>query len=1080
MGAPVVARLRPDTLHVYPTALKVGAVLREEVRAHGRLVGHHATTFPELVDVLARDLGVSARVLDPPLAAVVLERALARTSVPALLRERRGGLVTELLGVVGEFEAAHLAPAEVAELATALPRGPERDRLDALARVYAAYEAALDDLSAVDRHGRDRAVCERLAAAVARGERPRSLAGIRRIVFAELYDFSLLQFLIATSLITLIGDAELVVFAHPENVDATRFLDRTWNRFVADESVADQVLPSFVVRGGRRGSLAAALRGVFAAERPAPVAGDRSIRLIAAPGRYAEVEAACREIRRRLEAGAPPERLALLARDLSAYGDLIEDVCRRFRIPVYFRKGKPLLATPLVRACLGLVRCAAEGMPVARLEAVLASDYFGVGRPALVRLLREVGYVSAAGRPLLECLAHAEAALAARADDPTLGTEARAGLARRGRRLARGGPELGTITATIAALDARRTVRGHVRAVRLALRALRFRPCGGDDGSRAATRRDARAWALVEDTLEALAGVTSALGAEEVPLGEFVRLVLAATELQEIADPAAHAGSVRALSVLDARGLDFDCVYLLGLDDGTFPTPRREGALLPDGLKRVLNPVVATLLHRRLGARAAGVPLGGLLRTAREASLEDPFLFFLALSMAEREIVLLYPLADERGTPTVRSPFVDEVAACLLEGLEPEPLPPATVVPRAADCAEPAELVARAALGRWARPPAPPDRLAAALRAALTDGPERLAAIDRRAMVEDRRSRYLLTPPGDAGRKTALASAWTGRLAEPGSRLADAVRASTTSPTALEELGACGFRFFARRMLGLAEVVDPGLELDAREQGTLVHHVLEDFLRAHPVLPADVGAARATAREFLAREAERATGVIAAKDRAFWEIAWTRVAGALDAFVEREHAEQVRRTAEGIEVERRLEESFVLVLSDPAGGPALTLAGRPDRLDILRRDGRAVDLRVLDYKVARETRRYAQLIDPEKQLGVTGFQIPVYLLAALDRSIPGVDAQTTVAGGYVVLLAPGDPEVVRPFDRHLLGIEPGGPDAPPSIVARIHDLVRNAGAGHFDVDPRVCDAYCPYRAVCRYQQPPREESGGDD
>src|SRR5204863_323576 len=146
-----------------------------------------------------------------------------------------------------------------------------------------------------------------------------------------------------------------------------------------------QVLPSFVERGGRGGSLAAALGGVFATERPVPAAPDGSIRVVVAPSRYREVEAAGRAIRARLERGAPPERIALLARDLAVYGDLIEDVCRRYRIPVYFRKGRPLLANGLVKACLDVVRCVVEGFPRARLEALLDSDYLGAAPPRLAR-----------------------------------------------------------------------------------------------------------------------------------------------------------------------------------------------------------------------------------------------------------------------------------------------------------------------------------------------------------------------------------------------------------------------------------------------------------------------------------------------------------------------------------------------------------------------------------------------------------------------------------------------------------------------------------------------------------------------
>ncbi|HUE29350.1 MAG TPA: hypothetical protein VMR79_00665, partial [Verrucomicrobiae bacterium] len=398
-------------------------MLRERARAAGCLLGHRVTTFPELTDALARDLGAPAHVLEPEMAAVVLARALEAPGIPAALRLPQRGLLHELLRVIAELESAYLAPADVAALAAALPAGASATRLGDLGRVYAAYEAELSRIGAVDRHGRERRVCEGLAAAEAAGTHPATLAGVGKIVFAEIYDFSILQFLIATSLIRLVGDAELVAFAHAENVDATRFLERTWNRFVGDEAIADQVLPSFVARGGRGGSLAAALRGVFATERPAPAPPDGSIRVVVAPSRYREVEATGRAIRARLERGEPPERIALLARDLAVYGDLIEDVCRRYRIPVYFRKGRPLLANGLVKACLDVVRCVVEGFPRARLEALLDSDYLGAAPPRLARTLRRTGFVAEAARPLADCIAHRLAALAEEAGDPRLPAE---------------------------------------------------------------------------------------------------------------------------------------------------------------------------------------------------------------------------------------------------------------------------------------------------------------------------------------------------------------------------------------------------------------------------------------------------------------------------------------------------------------------------------------------------------------------------------------------------------------------------------------------------------------------------------
>jgi hypothetical protein len=1051
--------LTADTLHVYPTALKAVSELHDKARAAGCLLGHRLTTFPELTDALARDLGAPARVLEPEMAAVVLARALERPGTPAALRAPGRGILHELLAVIGDFEAAYLAPDDVAAVAAALRAGPAARRLADLALVYAAYETALAELGAVDRHGRERCVVEGLAVAEAAGTLPRTLVGVGKIVFAEIYDFSVLQFLLATSLIRLVGDAELVAFAHPENVDATRFLDRTWNRFVGDPDIADRVLPSFVARRGRTGSLAAALRGVFAAEPPEPVRPDGSVRLVVAPGRYGEVEAAVRDVRRRLEHGEPAERLALLARDLAVYGDLIEDVCRRYRVPVYFRKGKPLVANGLVKACLNVLRCVIEGFPRTRLEAVLDTDYLRAPPRGLVRVLREVGFVAETARPLAECIAHRLDRLAVEAADPEHAVRA----AREGARLAAAAAPLVALLATLRALDARRTPAGHVGVLRRALRRLGLRsvPAGPDPPPTA--RRDARAWERLEQTLGLLAGITGTLAVEPMPLADFLRLLLATLEPLEVEDPAERAG-VRALSVRDARGLDFDAVYLLGLDDGTFPAPRAESALWPDAMKREANRPAAEVLRRKLGSRAEGLPLGGLFRTAREAGLEDPFLFFLALSMAEREIVLSQPAVDDQGNPTVPSPFLDEIRRCTLGDLPTTRLDTTAVVPAAGDCCELTELVGRASLERWSRRAgAGPDRLSAALADAGPALAARLASVDRRGTIEERRTRWFLSPGDDAG-KEALADRFVGRL--PGSdALAARIAAMRWTPGRLDALGRCGFRFFAQEVLGLRREDDPETEVGVRERGTLAHAVLETLFRAHPRLPADRRAARALAREHVAALREHLAGSILAKDRALLDVAWRQVEAAVDVLVEAEHAQQTEDDREGRVVARMLEEPVAWTLPDPNAGPGITLYGRPDRVEIRRRDGVAVGLRVLDYKMSRDRTRYLPLVDPKKELGRTAFQIPVYLLG-VRATIPDLAADAQFEGGYLLLLA-------APKEGKLLRALAGsGLD---EIAGRIAALVGRASGGRFDVDPDPCDPYCAYRAVCRYQRPPLEE-----
>jgi ATP-dependent helicase/DNAse subunit B len=609
---------------------------------------------------------------------------------------------------------------------------------------------------------------------------------------------------------------------------------------------------------------------------------------------------------------------------------------------------------------------------------------------------------------------------------------------------------------TLRGLDRPRTIAGHVAAFRRTLRALGLRPVPRGAQVPASAWRDARAWERLDETLRVLAGVGTRLAAGRVALARFVGLLVAALEPLEVEDPAERSGSVRALGVRDARGLDFDVVHLLGLDDGTFPAPRAESPLWPDALKREVNRPAADLLRRKLGRRGDGLPLASVLRTAREASLEDPFLFFLALSMAEREVVLSYPAVNEQGNPTVPSPFLDEVRSCT--ALVEATLDPTAVVPSAEACCEVAELVGRAALGRWGRrPDDAPDRLTAALVAAGDGFARRVHEIDRRAVVEERRARYFLA---SSAVKERFADAFVGRLGGDAAAVADRLAAIAWTPHRLEALGACGFRFFAQDVLGLAAGEDPEAAVGRAERGTLVHRVLEELVRDHPRLPTDLDAARALGRDVVARLREPVARAIRAKDPSLFDVAWRQVAATVDGVVVLEHRRQRTFAGEGTVVEYRLEPTLEHVLD---GGSPLRLVGRPDRIELHRQTGRIVRLRVLDYKMTRRSEALRPRLDAARAMGTTAFQIPVYLIAAAG-AVPDVAADATIEGGYLVLLA-DDKEVVRSFT-------PAELDA---VAGRIRALVRAASAGRFDVDPDPCDPYCAYRAVCRYQEPPLDE-----
>ena len=92
------------------------------------------------------------------------------------------------------------------------------------------------------------------------------------------------------------------------------FAEFTWQRFVADESLAALVLPEFAWPR-TRGNLEALSERLFSRGPVGEALGpDNTFTVIAAPGRAREVEIMARRIRELLERGVFPEHIAIVVR----------------------------------------------------------------------------------------------------------------------------------------------------------------------------------------------------------------------------------------------------------------------------------------------------------------------------------------------------------------------------------------------------------------------------------------------------------------------------------------------------------------------------------------------------------------------------------------------------------------------------------------------------------------------------------------------------------------------------------------------------------------------------------------------
>ena len=449
--------------------------------------------------------------------------------------------------------------------------------------------------------------------------------------------------------------------------------------------------------------------------------------------------------------------------------------------------------------------------------------------------------------------------------------------------------------------------------------------------------------------------------------------------------------------------------------------------------------------------------------------------------MPERRAVLSYAAADERGSPLTRSPFIDEVTT-LCHG----------------DAAAHGNAAAnhwRAIHSlRWTIPLREPNSSMPAALAGLLDDPCAEAAAPRveldgilqRARIEDHRDDYLSRPtreetadnlPDPA--KLALANHFDGRVST-----SDRLRAFLLhrdgaprrwSASQFDELAACGFKFFAGRVLGLRSDDDPDYEQSPLETGSLVHRFLHDLIGLRPDFK-DRPSAMALAHQLLAasRQREENQPLVTPHYFASNGLGLNELLQSSSRY----ECSRVKDAASSANIEIMPEYQINFTLSgarpmDEDGRLALAIDGRIDRLDLHRdHNSRITVLRVIDYKTSRKSDNYKDLLKLDN-FGVVNFQLPLYVLGALDAFVGELAPEVAIEAGYVVLRS-REKEVSETFSRDLFVINPrrhpASAGAQPPVASRLLDLAATAIGGQFDVDPLRCDEYCSFRRVCRFNK----------
>ncbi|MBA3364277.1 MAG: PD-(D/E)XK nuclease family protein [Actinobacteria bacterium] len=716
-----LALIQRDPVLIVPNRSDVEAVERELLRQSPALFGGTIGTFDDLFERLARGNGGHREVLTEAQRRLVLRRVVDSTSLQGLGASARFPGFAEALGIT------------IAELESGFVEAQELE--GELQDLYLGYRRELDRLGLWDRELERRYAADRVAGELAAWDgRPVLAYGFEDLTGAQ---WALLESLAGRSEVT-------VSLPYEPGRAAFASLERTAGDLAALASGRIEELPPAYGEFAEP-ALAHLERTLFGASRASPPPIDGAIRFLEGAGMRGVLELVARDILELLREGVPAEEIGVVCPSLERFGSPIETAFTTLSVPFALEGRLGLARTPLGFALLSLLRFAWLDGERRDLYAFLRSPYSGLSRGHADYLEGRLR-----GRAVAD---------AARVEEETVRL--------RGRPI----PFLDDLRATGPATGA---VRALVRSLLKAAHGLDAPPIG------ATPELDLRVYEAVGDVLAELER-WKVLGGELRRDDVVAALERATVRLARAGTP----GRVAIVDLLRARTRRFQAVFVLGLEEGTFPRRPPVSPFLDDDARRELE---------------AGSPRGRLSRS--DPLARERYLFYTACTRPSRRLYLVREAASDEGAPREASPFWHEARACFA---------PAEV--------ERATTRRRLSALTWPLEAAPSERERLRALAALSVDDAGSAAALARANGWDRQLERARTA---FDRPTRLAGSAV---------LEELRRRQTFAVTELETFATCSSMWLFDRLVD-PKTIDP--QVDARLRGQIIHTTLYRFFSGLP------------------------------------------------------------------------------------------------------------------------------------------------------------------------------------------------------------------------------------------------------
>jgi ATP-dependent helicase/DNAse subunit B len=756
------------------------AEFRRRLAQAGGAIGVELLTFHLLyAELLTRVDQRRARLSDPlriHLLRSIVDRLCDADQLPyyAALRGKPG-FIALLRDTIEELKRARIYPEVFSS--TVLGLGP---RLEELAAIYSAYQEWLLREDWADAEGQGWLAALALEDHRDLGKETRLLivSGFDEFNPTQLGVLTILAQRAQETLITLTGD-----LSHP------RFVHRRFDR--ARQALIDQlhITPETLNAdfGFRNAELKALETNLFE-NLQSTIRNPQSTEFLEAQNRSEEARAVLRWIKQRIiHDGMQINEVAILARNLEAYRPFLMEVAAEFGMPLRLIGGLPLIDNPVIAALLSLLSLPVLDWPRRQVLEAWRSPCFdwsaqgiverdAAQLDALTRTARVIGGM-AQWQAAFHALSQPRSADAAIDDDDLSANFISAEDARRLQE------KFDAFAASITPAS-QATIRDYTAFVEDLIEGLPLSRETGE-GLGVGVARDLAALHACKDALRGMVLSEAVLDATApIDYRDFVAELRSAIEAMSYSPDGEDIGIFTA-SALDARGLSFRAVALLGLSEGEFPQAEREGVLLRETDRAVL--------------RVRGLAIEPQLRG------DEVTFFYQAITRAADRLLLSRPYLAEDGQAWEPSPYWLQVRQ-----LFDQPI------------------------GRKVRPEdvLPPDQAASPiewLQAARQFDQHLQRSIEiLRARSEDEASVYDGVVPELSPvlqRRYSATHGW--------------------SASRLELYGTCGFAFYIAHALQLEPRMPPQEGYDARILGSMLHKILENVYRHDDPLSALTDEARA-------------------------------------------------------------------------------------------------------------------------------------------------------------------------------------------------------------------------------------------